>query len=186
MVSKSIQYHLVIEETDILNQKTITEVDLKNYLNDNESILFYAFIKHDSDFDEYGEKERNHYHLVLRLKNQYSKTTIINDIAQKLLINKNIISCRKCLNFVLSVQYLVHKNDKDKYQYDLMDCCTNDSNEFMNCIINNISSYEIDIDYLIKLINCSDSLFTVYKELGLKNACTYRSIITDLWKERRR
>jgi len=186
MVSKSSQYHLVIEEYDKLNDKIITESILNDYLKDNESILFYAFIKHDNDIDIDGVVERNHYHLIIKFRNPYSKTTVINDIASKLLINKNIISCRKCLNFVLSVQYLVHQNDKDKYQYDLIDCWTNDSNEFMNCIINNVSSYDLDIDYLITLVNTSDRLETVYRELGLKNSRTYRSIITDLWKERRR
>lgn len=183
MVSKSSYFHLVIERNDILNKKVISELDLNNYLKDNESIVFYAFIKHDKDIKESGELEREHYHLVLVLKNQYSKTTIINDIAQKLLINKNCIGSRKIRDFVLMVQYLIHQNDKEKYQYDLLDIWTNDTNEVITIIMDGISQYDLDINYLIELVKSCDSITSVYRELGLKKTRLYRSIVIDLWKD---
>lgn len=184
MVSKNSQYHLVIEEYDKLNDKYIKDSDIKDYLEANESIIFYCFILHDNDTKEDGTLERKHYHISIQLNNPYSKTTIINDMAAKLLINKNCISSRKVKDFVKSTQYLIHKNDKDKFQYDILDIWTNDTNEEFKIMFESVSSYEIDIDYLITLVNKSNDLSTIYKELGLKKARTYRSIIMDLWKDK--
>lgn len=184
MVIKSSIYHLVIEEYDKLNGKHITELDINNYLRDNESILFYAFILHDRDVNESGEIERKHYHVVIKLNNPYAKSTIINDIASKLLINKYCIGSRKVRDFVLMVQYLIHKNDKDKFQYDLMDIWTSDTNEEFKIIFDGVSQYDLDIKYLIELVHSCTSLSDVYIELGLSKSRTYRSIINDLWKER--
>ena len=185
MVSKSSYFHLVIEKNDTLNNKVISEIELNDYLKDNESIVFYAFVLHNKDVKESGEIEREHYHVVIVLKSPYSKTTIINDIAKCLMINKNCIGSRKIRDFVLMVQYLIHKNDKEKYQYDLLDIWTSDTNEVIGIMNEGISQYDLDINYLIELVNCCDSLTSVYKELGLKKSRTYRSILIDLWKDRR-
>ena len=183
MVSKSKFFHLVIEEYDKLNDKHIEDIELNNYLKDNECVQFYAFIKHDKDVNENGN-ERVHYHVVIVLKSEYSKTTIINDIASKLMINKNCVGSRRVIDFVLMVQYLIHQNDKDKYQYDLLDIWSNDTNEVMKVLFEGVSSFDIDIDMIIQLVKNSDSLATIYKELGIKKVRTYRSIIIDLWKEK--
>lgn len=183
MVSKSKFFHLVVEEYDKLNDKHISEFDLNNYLKDNECIQFYAFIKHDKDLNDSGA-ERVHYHLVIVLKTDYSKTTIINDISSKLLVNKHCIGSRRVFDFVLMVQYLIHQNDKDKYQYDVLDVWCNDTNELFKILYEGVSSYDLDIDMIIALVNKSNSLATIYKELGIKKARTYRSLIIDLWKEK--
>lgn len=185
MVSKSSSFHLVIEEYDKLNNKHISDIQLNNYLKSNESIIFYAFVLHDNDVNESGEVERKHYHCVIKLNNPYSKTTIIKDIAKTLLINDYCIGSRKIRDFVLMVQYLIHKNDKDKYQYDLLDIWTSDTNEVMKILYDGVSSYDLDIDYLCELVRCSSTLSQVYKTLGLSKSRTYRSIINDLWKDRR-
>ena len=185
MVTKSSYFHLVIEKNDTLNNKVITELELNNYLKDNESIVFYAFVLHNKDVKESGEIEREHYHVVIVLKCPYSKTTIINDIAKCLLINKSCIGSRKIRDFVLMVQYLIHKNDKEKYQYDLLDIWTSDVNEVIGIMNEGISQFDLDINYLIELVNSCDSITSVYKELGLKKSRTYRSILIDLWKDRR-
>jgi len=184
MVAKSNQFHLVIEEYDKLNDKHITESDIKDYLESNESIVFYCFILHDSDTKDDGTLVRKHYHIVVQLNNSYSKSTLVNDIVAKLFVNRAIVSSRKIKDFVLSVQYLIHKNDKDKYQYAIFDIWTNDTNEEFKILYESVSSYEIDIDYLITLVNKSSDLSSIYKELGLKKARTYRGIIMDLWKDK--
>ena len=186
MVNKSSYFHLVLEEFDNLNDKHITELDVNNYLKDNECILFYAFILHDKDINESGEVERKHYHIVIVLRNPYSKMTIVNDISSKLMINRNCVGSRKIFDFVLMVQYLIHMNNKEKYQYDLLDIWTNNVNELISIINDGVSQYDMDIVYLIELVRNSNSLSNVYRELGLKKSRTYRSINVDLWKEHHR
>lgn len=184
MVAKTSNWNLVIEEYDKLNDIHIKSDVLNDYLKNNESIVFYAFILHDNDIEEDGSTKRKHYHLVIHLNNPYSKTTILNDIASKLFINKECISARVCKDIVLSTQYLIHMNDKDKYQYQVLEIWTNDTNEEFKMLYDSVSSYDIDIDYLIELVNKSHDLSTIYKELGLKRARTYRGIIMDLWKDK--
>lgn len=187
MVAKNSTFHLVIEKYDKLNSKTISDLDLVTYLRSNEdTYTYWVFILHDKDVNELGELEREHYHLVIKCNNVMAKKTVINDIAKTLLVNVNCISCRPVINMVKSVEYLVHKNDDLKYQYDLLDLYSNDNNETLNIIIEGKSQYDIDIDNLINLVNKSRSLTQVYTCIGLSKARTYRSIIVDLWKDKKR
>lgn len=180
---RSSTYHLVIEEYDKLNNRHITERDLSKYLEDEMRIAFYSFIKHDSDVNEEGVSERVHYHIVIALNSAYAKSTIISAFANGLTCNVACISVRKNKSFVKSVQYLIHKNNKDKYQYDYLDIWTNDVNELNLCIYMNSSSYELDIGYLYELCKRSESIADVYKELGIQKSRTYRSLIIDMYKE---
>lgn len=184
MVSKTSQHHLVIEAYDKLNNKNISERDISNYLSSQDNILFYSFIKHDKDINDLGELERVHYHLVIKYNNTYSKNTVINDIAKSLMVNRNIISNRIGLDFILSVQYLIHQNNKEKYQYDILDIWTNDVNEMFSILYDSVSSYDLDIDYLLELVRDNQSISAIYKILGLKKVKQYRAIINDLWKEK--
>jgi len=180
---RSSTYHIVVEEFDKLNNKHITELDLNNYLKNEMRVAFYSFIKHDSDVDGEGNKERTHYHIVVALNTSYAKSTILNGFANGLSCNVDIVSARKVKSFVKSVQYLIHKNDKDKFQYDYLDIWTNDVNELNMCLYMSASSYEVDIDYLFELVKRSSSLSEIYKELGLQKSKQYRSLIFDMYKE---
>ena len=184
MTSKSSYFHIVLEKFDKLNNKEISELELNNYLRNNDVVQFYAFILHDKDVNVSGEIERPHYHIVVVLKNPYSSKTVLNDIVSKLFINRSCVGTRKIFDFVLMCQYLIHKNDKDKYQYDLLDIWSNDVDELFSILYDGTSQYDMDINYLIELVHCSNTLRDVYKTLGLKKSRTYRSIIVDLWKER--
>lgn len=180
MESRVLIHHLVIEEFDKLNDKHITELMLDEYLRNNQSIRFYVFIKHDSDVNADGEKIREHYHLVVVMKNPIIRMTLIKDIAKELFINVNCISSQYVRNLVSSVQYLLHKNEKDKFHYELLDLWTNDLDECIQIIECGHTNYELEIDYLIKLVSENKSYIKIYSILGLKAVKQYRGIIRDL------
>ena len=186
MVSKSDTYFLVIMQNDLLNNLTFTEGDLKSYCEDNENIVYYSLIKHDKDINECGELEKIHFHLLIKLKNSYAKSTIVNDLAKYLKCNISIIQSRRVYSFVKCCRYLIHGNeeDKEKYQYSLSSVITNDFEETYNIITKGVSIYEFDIDYLIKLVRNCRSMSEIYHTLGIKYSRMYRPIINDLWKER--
>ena len=185
MVSSGKRFTLVIEKYDKENSKVITEHDLYAYFKSNEDIYkYWAFILHNLDTDDSGELKREHYHLVIVLDKQLSSKSIINDIVRYLMVNPTIISIRRYDDVVKGVQYLIHQNDKDKHQYDLLDIWTNDVNEMLSIILNSVSSYEVDIEYLIKLTESCKTLKQIYKQIGLSKSKEYRSIIIDLWRER--
>lgn len=180
---RSSTYHIVIEEYDKENDRHITERDLSKYLESEMRIAFYSFIKHDSDVNEEGAKERVHYHVIIVLNSGYAKSTIISAFANGLTCNIACVSVRKIKSFVKAVQYLLHKNNKDKFQYEYLDIWTNDVNELNLCLYENSSSYELDINYLYELCKCADCIADIYKALGIKKSRTYRSLIMDMYKE---
>lgn len=73
----------------------------------------YAFIKHDKDILDNGELKKEHYHVVIQFTNYRWR----NAIANELNITPNYLE--KIRNLEKSMQYLIHFNDSDKYQYDI-------------------------------------------------------------------
>lgn len=70
-------------------------------------------ILHDKDVDEKGELKKPHYHFVVKFLNQRSRTAVAADLG----IEQNYLE--PCRDFKNSVTYLLHKNQPDKYQYDI-------------------------------------------------------------------
>lgn len=185
MTTTSTQFSLVIEAYDKLNDRYISKADLKRWLLENETaVIYWSLVEHDKDNNEQGELIRAHYHMVIVLRTPKASKTVTNDLAKFLLINKNCISCKVVTYFVKCVQYLIHYNDKDKYQYDIKDIETNDINDLLSTILESTSQYEFDFNYLFKLVRESKSLEVVYRTLGVKLVRTYRSVIMDLWKDK--
>lgn len=176
-------FHLVIQKEDINNNKDIQLEDIKNYLENNEVIKFYAFILHDKDTNDNGELKTPHYHIVIYLTRAFAKNTIIMDIVKSMSINKLIVSCRVG-DIVESTIYLTHSESKTKYHYSSLDIVTNDIYNLNSILSHQTCLYILSIDYLIELVIKSDSLSQVYSVLGLKDAKLYRAIITDLWRDK--
>lgn len=85
--------------------------DFKEVLQVIKAHKYYAYIKH---IPEETEK-KPHFHVILSFDNATKKSTLAN----KLGIPENYISEIK--NFRSMCRYLIHKDDEDKYQYDLND-----------------------------------------------------------------
>ena len=89
-----------------------------------DDIKYYA-IKHDRDLDSNGELKHLHYHLVIKLQKGVRLSTMRNVVDELWHCpNNNVDSVR---SFNASIQYLIHKNDEDKFQYDESDVMTNDT-----------------------------------------------------------
>lgn len=86
-----------------------TSYDFKNVLQIVKGQKNYAYIKH---MPEETEK-KPHYHVILSFENATKKETL----AKKLGIPSNYIDPIK--NFRTICRYLIHKDDEDKFQYDL-------------------------------------------------------------------
>ena len=76
----------------------------------------YACILHDKDTDENGELKKSHYHVLIRWQGNVRWNT---SIASELEIAENYI--QKVKNFDKALEYLIHLNDADKYQYTFDD-----------------------------------------------------------------
>lgn len=76
----------------------------------------HAFILHDKDTDENGELKKPHYHVLIRWTGNVRWNT---SVATELGITTNYI--QKVKNFDRALEYLIHLNDADKYQYTFDD-----------------------------------------------------------------
>ena len=81
--------------------------------------LTYYLVEHDKDINpDSGKPTPRHYHIVIKFGNVTKKADIVKKFPLGYIENTRSLRA--------SVQYLIHKNDADKYQYDWSDIETND------------------------------------------------------------
>ena len=69
----------------------------------------YAFIEHNEDYDKNGEIKKSHTHVVLQFSNQKWNTALADEIG----ISLNYIE--RCRSLENALDYLIHFNDRKKY-----------------------------------------------------------------------
>lgn len=180
MNTKSKLFTLVVEEFDNANQRHILASELIKYLQKEDYIVYYAMILHDRDVDENGELKRKHFHIVIQTRTPYAKSTILTDIVKEVIVARECVSVRAYDNIKLAVQYLIHKNDVDKEQYDIMGIISSDETATIDYIEKDIDTSDLEIGDLISICGECDSLTQVYTKVGIVNARKYRWIIQDI------
>ena len=87
---------------------------------------FWALILHDKDTNENGEIKAEHKHAVIKFKNARGFDSISNIFKGAHL--------EIAVNWLASAQYLIHLNDKSKYQYCPEEIITNDTSYYNNLL----------------------------------------------------
>lgn len=86
----------------------------------------FAWIVHDSDFDDDGSLKKIHIHWVGRKKN----ATTLSKVSKVSGVGENMVEF--CRNFKKMVRYLVHIDNPNKYQYKIEDVeCNFDITDFL-------------------------------------------------------
>lgn len=143
----------------------------------------FAFILHDKDILEDGEKKTNHIHLVALMKtNRKRLSTILSDLASFLGLNTFAISIDKMSDIVGSLQYLIHKNNSDKHKYELAAITTNISDGEMATYMTS-DSKSMSIEYLIGVVESNRSKIEIMRIVGLTYYHLYRHVINDIYNE---
>ena len=110
--------------------------DIKTALNELAMLGYrYYCSLHNQDGDYI------HYHLVLVSSVLRRCKTYINNVAECFGCENVNVQVLDIGDFVLAVQYLVHINDFDKYQYDRSIILTNDTLKHLNEILDSKVSY---------------------------------------------
>lgn len=170
-----------LKDKDINAIRSAIMVDLKSWCENNCDI--FAFILHDKDVLENGEIKTPHIHLVFIYKtNRKRLNTILTDLAQYIGVNTLAISIDKMSDLVGSLQYLIHKNNSDKHQYDINDITTNISSGEMTTYMAS-DSKSMSIEYLIGVISKNRSKIDIMREIGLTYYHMYRNVINDIYNE---
>ena len=161
---------------DTVNNKIIDNDHLLKFFEDNKDIIsYYSYILH-------NDTDKLHYHILIETRSNLAKNTIINMFAKQLKCNRDIVQVLYAIDFVKENRYLIHIDDADKEPYLLNDVSSNDIDRFTDMIDKNIDINSITIEYLINIVNSSDTLIQCYSKLGLGLSSKYRNIICDLWK----
>lgn len=161
--------------------KSAIMVDLKEWCDVN--CKMYAFIMHDSDILETGEHKTNHIHLVALLNsNRCRLSTTLNNLSAATGVDTLAISIDKCQDFNGSIQYLIHKNNDDKYQYDVNDIVTNLTDSELNIYLS-AEGDSISLESLIAVIKRYRSMIDIIRAVGLGVYRVYRNVIWDIYSE---
>ena len=109
-------------------------VILKSLYDENPNIEF-SYILHNPDDDDLNK----HYHLVLYFKGKVKRfSTILNIFKGAHIEATNQQRYKRC------IQYLVHKNDPDKYQYKQNEIITNLETSYIADILNS-DGYDFEL-----------------------------------------
>lgn len=154
--------------------------DFLSFLNN--SGFRYYWIIHDNDIDEHGETIRPHMHIVLTGLKRWRVKQLLNDLADSLITNNENIQIEEVKNLTASVQYLIHKNDTAKYQYDYRLIHTNDNDNLIPMLNETIQTCTITTQRLMDLILVEgiDKLQLI-KTIGIGSYQHYKSVIKDLF-----
>ena len=126
----------------------------------------FAFILHDLDVAEDGTLKTPHIHIYAKFQKVKRLGTFLNDLARSLDINPLSISVEKCVSMESSLQYLIHKNDLDKYQYSMGEIVTNIPREELALILDRpVEAF--NVDFIIESWKSSKSQAEFVKRIGL-------------------
>lgn len=75
----------------------------------------YAYILHDKDVDSNGDLKKPHYHVLCWFPSYVHIDAFVK------VTGRNVEAFTSIRSRDRSIQYLVHRNDPDKYQYDISD-----------------------------------------------------------------
>lgn len=159
----------------------LIENDLIEWCNSN--CKLYAFILHDRDTLENGELKTPHLHLVALLNSsRWRLSTTLNNLSAATDVNEMAITIDRCSDFNGSIQYLIHKNNKDKYRYDVTNIVSNLLPSELDIYLNSDTG-SISIESLVSVIKCNRNLIDIMRAVGLQNYRLYRNVIWDIYNE---
>ena len=153
---------------EIMQEIDLYSIDkLKNKLDNSKAIKKYAFIVHDKD------NTRPHFHCMIAFNNPNPLEAVASYFEiQPQYINKIKAGWKK------AVQYLVHQNDSEKYQYDI------------SAIVANyevVDDFAVEPDYIgmiekgeIREYEITDKIpceFFIKHKKDIDNAFTYRYLV---------
>ena len=130
-------WSVVLEEDNKKRNTGITEKDLKKRLSFmalSWNVRFW-FILHDSDYDQNGEKERLHYHILLFFPRKQDKTALLKRLPFMLDCDVDMIGLDKIPSLASPLTYLIHLDESEgKYRYDPTLVQSNDTATFLDAV----------------------------------------------------
>lgn len=176
--TKTTQFNIIISLKDvnieIIKNKLLTY--LSNYL------CSYAFILHNNDYNKDGMIKTPHIHLIIYNGPRKRMSTMINELSDYINVNPFAISIEKVVSLEGCIQYLLHKNDIEKWQYNINEIITNIEKKELELLLNSENG-SLTFDRLFQIIRHSKNKTEVIEKIGLSYYRMYRGIIGDIWND---
>lgn len=145
--------------------------ELSSLLPSLDDLENFAFIKHDK------EDKLPHVHLVLTFAKRKRGQRVLNMLSQSLSLSfSDSLSVEVAEDLGACVQYLIHKNDPDKFQYDASLIVTNFSKEVLSSLLESAASLDA---YALRdiCIAKEGDLIEIAQEIGLQAFSRHRYLI---------
>lgn len=166
----------------LFNLKAYNLSDLYETLSLN--MFLFAFRVHDRDVNDDGELKTPHIHVFIKAQKRHQLKYYIYLLADALHCDENLISIKVADSDAGCIQYLVHKNNKEKYQYSIDGVYHNYNQEIFDSLMNCEIVSTITAKELIEL--CKEhSKLEIIQILGPIKYNQYSKVINEIYKELR-
>lgn len=142
----------------------------------------YASIIHDKDIDNDGVLKIKHLHLVFECPKRHRLSFYLNRLSEYFDIPKELISIQVSNSFDGDIQYLIHKNNVDKYQYDVKDIMSNMGRDLDIRLMTEIHK-EITAEYIFDIVKNSKTKTNIILKLGLGNYHLFAKVVDDFCRD---
>ena len=147
--------------------------------------LYYAIV-HDKDIDLQGSLIRSHLHLVLVSSKTLRVKQIIGIIADDFKTNDENIQVQEVVSLAGSIQYLLHMNNKEKYQYDKSCILTNDNDNLEGYLLETASIDKVTTQGLLDMVLVQEyNRLDLMKAIGIGAYTHYHKVIDELYEYRK-
>ena len=144
---------------------------------------FVATIIHDKDILENGEIKHTHAHVFINSPTKSTCKQMLLRFTELLQVSPQQIQIQGTNNEYLQVQYLVHKNDLDKHQYNFTDIKTNDA-KLLETLFDKIytSPEQIKLNQERDILECK-TIIELLNRQGLEFTNRHRAIFNQIKQE---
>lgn len=181
MQERSNKFICVIECNDTEKNKVISMKNVELLTRCNSSIKYWAIL-HDKDMKEDGIFKRPHIHIVIifDFKSCY-KQYVIDFLSRELNCSKNIISVEICHDLNISLRYLTHIDNKEKFQYQDIEVKTNAPIVYYRAVLGT----KLTMAYLLECLRFTNfnRVRLIDTFITLDEYKRYRDVISDIISE---
>lgn len=167
----------------VINEKAPNELEaISESIQAFNIFTFYALIIHDKDTDSNGNLKTRHLHIYGEKVSQIALETLLNELCDCLGVEKSQVSIDKTSNNFLYLQYLTHKNDQNKHQYDIAEVVTNNEAEFLSRY-NQTYREKLTEEEITNHLRHDMTLTDLIQNIGLDNTKRFLTIYNQMRKD---
>lgn len=162
------------EELALLQNTLLTEIS-----------SFVATIIHDKDLTDNGEPKTIHMHAYIETNEKHTKKQFLDMISELLKIDREKISVEGTKSNVLMLQYLTHKNQPNKAQYEVEQIKTNKKELLAERLNTKYKTKEQKQNDLLNDIKNCKSIIELADKQGIETANKFRNIFNQIKQEQK-